>query len=83
MAKILVNLTIPAISESYDLLIPDFVKVRTLIPVLTQTIEELAPERYRPSGKEFLCSRESEKVLDKNTTLRDNGIQNGDHLMIF
>ena len=83
MAKLLVNLEIPAISENFDILIPDFMKVRVLLPLLAATAVELSNERYVPSGQECLCSRELDKVLDKNSTVIDCGIRHGDHLLLF
>ena len=83
MAKMLINLTIPAISESYDLNVPDFLCVRFLIPVLVDAISELSAGRYVSSGREYLCCLDHNRKLDPDSTIRENGIQNGDHLFIF
>lgn len=83
MAKILVNLTIPALSESYDLLIPDFLKIRVLMPMVADAVTELSSGQYISSGKESLCCRELSKALDQGSTLRECGITNGDHLYLF
>jgi len=83
MAKVLVNLTVPAISESYDVLIPDFMRVRALINVLTELVTDLSSGQYVASGKECLCSREYSRTLELHTTIRECGIKNGDHLYLF
>ena len=83
MAKILVNLTIPALSESFDLRIPDFLRIRVLVPLLADAVTDLSSGRYISSGKETLCCREQKTVLDPGKTVRECGLHNGDHLFLF
>ncbi len=83
MAKILVNIAVPSLGESYDVRIPTFLKVRTLIPMVVEAVVELSSKRYVPSGEECLCSREMNKVLTPGYTVSESGIQNGDHLFLF
>ena len=83
MAKLLVNISIPAISESYDLRVPDFLKIRTLVPMIVESVVELSAKRYVPSGEEYLCVLEQGRVLSHNHTVAESGIKNGDHLYLF
>lgn len=83
MAKLLVNLSVPSICESYDILIPDFMRIRVLTPILAGLVAELSSDRYVVSGKECLCIREHSKSLDRRSTVKECGIRNGDHLLLF
>ena len=83
MEKILVNLAIPSISESYDIRIPAFLKVSTLLTLLVDAVVELSSGKYVSTGNEYLCSMESECVLSRNYTISENGVRNGDHLLLF
>jgi uncharacterized ubiquitin-like protein YukD len=83
MPKILVNVAVPSLGESYDVRIPTFLKIRTLIPMVVEAVVELSAKQYVPSGSECLCSREHNKVLTPGHTVSECGIQNGDHLFLF
>ena len=83
MSKILINLSIPAISDSCDIWIPDFLEVQALIPMLANVVTEHSSGRYTSSGQEFLCYVEKNQVLEGTARIQDCSIQNGDHLMLF
>lgn len=82
-SKILVTLEVPSISESYNLLVPGFVPVSTLVPLLVKIAQEMSNHLYQSSGSEFLCSVEKNTLLEKNYTLDAYNIQNGDHLLLL
>ena len=81
--KLLVNISIPAISEKYDVLIPDSLRIRNIISLIASTVEDLSDHRYVTSGEECLCSAEKNILLRPNATLQQYGIQNGDHLIMM
>ena len=83
MSKILIKLSIPAIADSCDIWIPDFLEVKALIPMLANVVTEHSAGRYTSSGQEFLCYVEKNQVLEGNSRIKYCGIQNGDHLMLF
>ncbi len=81
--KILVNVYIPAISESYDILVPNFLRIKSVISLIAKTVEGLSEHLYVASGEECLCSVEKSILLRSNTTLERYGIKNGDHLIMM
>ena len=81
--KILVNVYVPAIGEHYDVLIPNFLRIRTVISLIAATVESLSDNLYVPSGEECLCSAEKNILLRANATLEKYGIRNGDHLIMI
>ena len=46
---------IASISQSFEVLVPDFLKVKELIPLFVKIAEELSGKMYQSSGTEFLC----------------------------
>ena len=46
-----INLSVPAIEESYDVLIPSFMTVGELTPMLAKAVEELSNNSYVSSGQ--------------------------------
>lgn len=83
MAKILVNLMVPAIDSSYDLFIPDDMRIRLLTNLLAGEVAEISEGAFFPSGGECLCDREQNRTLEASSTVRDAGIRSGDHLLLF
>lgn len=81
--KILINVYIPAISASYDILVPQGLRIRQVITLIAGTVENLSNHLYVASGKECLCSAEKNILLRSNATLEQYGIQNGDHLVLM
>ena len=51
---ILINLTIPALTQKFDVLIPDFITVGELTPLIVKAVEDLSEQRYHVSGGELL-----------------------------
>ena len=81
--KVLVNVSIPAISESYDILIPDSLRIKSVVTMITDTVVTLSNRPFVPSGEECLCSVEKDILLRQNATLEKYGIKNGDHLVLI
>jgi len=83
MVKILVKVSVPAIGEEYDILIPDFLRIKSVIPLIAEAVENLSNHMYISSGAECLCSADKNILLRPNATLEQYGIQNGDHLVMM
>lgn len=81
--KILVNIYVPAILERYDILIPDSLKIKGVVSMIADAVENLSSHLYVSSGHESLCSVEKNITLRPNATLEQYGIQNGDHLVMI
>lgn len=54
--KLLITLDVASISQSFEVLVPDFLKIKELIPLFVKIAEELSGNMYQSSGTEFLCS---------------------------
>ena len=81
--KILVNVYVPVIAEKYDVLIPDSLRIKSIVSLIAGTVEELSKNLYVASGEECLCSVEQNILLRQNATLEKYGIKNGDHLIMM
>ena len=51
--------------------------------LIAGAVEGLSDHRYVVSGEECLCSNEKSILLRHNATLKQYGIQNGDHLIMM
>lgn len=81
--KILVNISVPAIGKKYDILVPDYFRVKSVITLVASTVENLSEHMYISSSEECLCSVEKNILLNHNVSLEKYGIQNGDHLILM
>lgn len=81
--KILVNVHVPAISKNYDMLLPGTLSVQSITELIARSMEEFTNRLYVSSKNEKLCLVEREVILRPESTLDENGVENGDHLMIL
>ena len=82
MEKVLINLFVPSVGEKYDVYIPVFLTVAEISNLLAQMLGEIQNQRYVSSGREVLCSLDQKVILEREKTLRDYHVQNGEHLLI-
>ena len=78
---ILINLAIPALSKNYDMLMPDFLTVRELLPLIVKAVEDLSERSYHASGGEILCGEFG--ILDYRLTLNQQHVENGERMWLF
>ncbi len=83
MDKLLIILEVPSISSQFELELPDFVAIKTLIPRLVRAVRELSGGLYSSSETEFLCARNQNLLMDEDACLKDYDIGNGDHLILM
>lgn len=81
--KLLVNVSVPAIGEKYDVLVPAFLRIKSVTLLIAETVENLSNHMYVLSGEECLYSADKNILLRPNATLEKYGIQNGDHLVMM
>lgn len=81
--KLLISVSIPAIGEKYDILVPDNLRIRNVTLLIAETVENLSNHMYISSGGEHLCSADKNILLRPNATLEKYGIKNGDHLVMI
>lgn len=81
--KILVNVSVPAVGESYDILIPGHLKIGAAIALIAEAAEGLSGQRYTASGEERLCSADKNTLLRPDLTVMGYGIRNGERLILM
>lgn len=81
--KTLLNVSVPAIEQRYDILVPNFMRIKNLTVLIADAVENLSDHLYVSSKKECLCSLEKGILLKPNSTLEMYGIKNGDHLIMM
>ena len=83
MNKILVNVYVPALEESYDFWIPMNKKVYRIILLLIKIINESSGDYYRPTTMPLLYDKLTAQSYDINLTVKDNHIGNGAEMILI
>ena len=82
-SKILICLEIPSVFYSFEVRVPVHMPVREMMPLFVRMAADLSGGAYVSSGKELLCAKRQNILLDADATLADYGIGNGDHLTMI
>ncbi len=83
MSKVLVNLYVPEIEVSYDLLIPVDLTVKSVINVVLEGLSVIQSGKYYRTGNEKIIVRSLNAVLHPDRLLKDYPIQDGDQLVLM
>ena len=83
MDKIIIHLIIPAIEKDFDVKIPVHMTIGDLTGLLVKAVEEVSEQHYVSSGEEVLCLREKRIILHQDLTVKQYGIQNGNHIVMI
>lgn len=83
MAKVLIEICVPAIDEHFDVFVPVDVPIQELNGIIANGISELTNGKYIASERERLCLKKPAGVLQPECTLQDYGIKNGMQLYLI
>lgn len=83
MEKILIDLYVPSIQKTYNLMVPDSMDCKELTQLLAQAVENLAGGKYYASEQEVLFSQKQQLVLKSGNDLKDYSIGQGDVLYLL
>lgn len=83
MDKILITLIVPSVEEQFDVLIPDFLKIKDITALLAEAVSDITQNMYVPSGSEILCRRNPQMVLNMERAMLDYRLAHGECLYLF
>jgi alanyl-tRNA synthetase len=81
--KILIELDIPLIEQSYDLFIPINKKVGTIKTLVESGLIELTDKAYVIKDSTNFYSKETGQIYDINQTVRDTDLKNGSRIILI
>ncbi|MGN1318650.1 MAG: EsaB/YukD family protein [Lachnospirales bacterium] len=81
MDNIYIDVYMPSLNKSYDIMLAQDITVKAAAQYILKTISEY--EMLEPSnGNVVLCSRNCKRILDGNLTLYENGVRDSGKLII-
>lgn len=81
--KALVEISVPASREKFDVLIPLESKMSDVLKLVSSALSELTDGRYRATESAVLCDANSGMIYNVNMEVAELGIKNGSHLMLI
>lgn len=80
---ILVDIYIPSIDDSYDFSLDENVPIEQIIVEISEMISKKVKGKSPENRADFMmCSMDKNKILDRNQSLYEAGIRDGNRLMI-
>ncbi len=81
--KILVNVYVPKLLETYDVYIPVNERVQRIKELLVKAINELSYDSFKIEDQHYLIDSANGLVYPSGTLVRDSNIKNGKNLILF
>lgn len=83
MNKVLVEINIPAIGKSYDLYLPEGVRVAEIVRTMSDMLSETDTNFYCPTEDTVLCDRKTGEVYKRSMTIDKIHVFNGKKFMLI
>lgn len=81
--KILVEVTVPAVGETYDIFIPLGIRLNEVLELVSVAINELLSNKYQTKDDTVFLNAEDGTIYDINKEISELGIKNGSRLMLM
>lgn len=80
---IIVDIQVPSINKVYDFELDEEMMAGALVKEVAEIVAEKEKMIYRQEDQMYLFAMEHEKVLNENCSLRQQGIRNGERLILI
>ncbi len=83
MSKILVEIYVPVLGVSWDMFIPQELKMHEILNMIKKSVIDLSGGRFVANENTVICYREDGTILNINLSVDELGIRNGSKLMLI
>lgn len=80
---ILVDVQVPALDKVFDFELDEEVKIKSLLDEIPELIAKKQKKQMHSGEKMYLFALERELLLREELTLKEQGIGNGERLILF
>ena len=81
--KVLVEITVPATTQKFDVYIPLESKMSDVIKMVSGALSDLSDGKYKATEEAILCDADSGIIYNINIEVAELGIKNGSRLMLI
>ena len=83
MEKVLVEIFVPAINQSFDMFLPLKEPMYEVLELIKKAVGELSDGLFISNESTAIADRQDGSILNINMTVFELGIQNGSKLMLI
>lgn len=83
MEKILVEVFVPVLENSYDIFIPVQSMMYDILDLIKKALTEMSGGRFKANEDTVICSRENGAILNINLSVVELELKNGSKLMLI
>ena len=83
MSKVLVEIYLPAARNSFDVYLPLEERLSTVLPVISNLLEDLSQGNFKATAQTLLCNRETGIIYNINLSIYELQLLNGSKLMLI
>ena len=83
MRRVLVEIMIPAIGKSYDLYLPEGVKISEVVSTMSDMLSETDGNFYCPTEDAVLCDRKTGQAYSNSMSIDEMDMFNGKKFMLI
>ena len=83
MGKVLIELYVPVLEESFDIFVPLQSPMHEVVELMKKAVVEMSEGRFVANETTALCNREDGTIININLSVYELGIQNGSKLMLI
>lgn len=81
--KALVEISVPAAGQKYDVYIPLECKMCDVVKMVAGALSDLSDGKYKATDEAILCDAETGIIFNVNMEVDELGIKTGSHLMLI
>lgn len=81
--KALVEISVPASNQKFDVYIPLESKMSEVIKMVSKAISDLTDDKYKATDESILCDADTGIIYNVNIEVAELGIKTGSHLMLI
>lgn len=81
--KALVEITVPAAAQTYDVYIPLESKMSEVVKMVAAALSDLSDGKYKATEEAILCDAGTGNIFNVNMEVAELGIKTGSRLMLI
>lgn len=83
MNKILLEVYLPLLEQSYEIFVPTHNKIQNIIDLTIKAVEEMLDDNTFTTDNRVLCNKKDGRIYDNNMTIRESGLENGSQIILI
>lgn len=83
MNKILLEVYLPLLEQSYELFVPTHNKIQNIIDLTIKAVGEMLDDNTLTNENKVLCSKKDGRIYDNNMNIKESGLENGSQVVLI